>query len=61
VVFSVLFDIEDYLPAIAFRTDCEMHPYRRAPHLDDQLIKVLFRIICDIEQDNSIAKSLLLA
>ena len=27
--------IEDYLPAIAFRTDCEMHPYRRASYLDD--------------------------
>ena len=57
----MLFDIEDYSSAITFRTHCEMHPYRRASHFDDKLIEVLFRIICDIEQDNCIAKRLLLA
>ena len=57
----MLFDIEDYSSAITFRTHCEVHPYRRASHFDDKLIKVLFRIISNIEQDNCIAKRLLLA
>ena len=55
----LLFHIEEYLPAIILRTDCEVHPQSRTSHLDNKLIEVLLGFIRYIQQDNSIAESLL--
>ena len=51
-IYLLQLDIEDYLPAIVLRADCEMHPHPRAPYLDNKLIEVFSRFICYIEENN---------
>ncbi len=57
---KMLFYSEDYLPTISFRTDCEVNPYPRAPHLDNQLIEVILGLVCNIKQYHRISQCLLL-
>ncbi len=58
---TALSTIKEYLPPIVLRPHREVHPIRRTPLLQNQLVENPFGFIGDVEQDAGIPDHLLRA